>query len=288
MMPTDVIRPTKRFCALAVVAVLVAACGGGDDTSNVASEGGVSTTIAGSDTTAVSLEGDTGEVDTSAAEGASTETTVKEQTSGGGKTTVTTTAPAKVKDDTAGLPAAGTYRFHTTGTSKFGAQPSTKVDEETVTTVTHLGGGRLKQASEEQEAVLEWTDSAVLLHTLDFKTPGFERHFEAKPPVQYAPLPLTVGKAWKWKLTAQGYPTTLAQDSRVDRVETITVSGKKYDTTVIITKITLSGDVSGTIDLTQWVDTSTNTPVRTHAKTDITTFTFSSDTTSDFIKFTAA
>jgi len=186
------------------------------------------------------------------------------------------------------LPPAGQYRFHTSGTTKFGANPEQPVEMDTTTTVVHLGGGKVRQTSEDQESVLQWDGDEVLLHTLDLTRPGFERHFEAKPPVQYAPADLQVGQAWGWKLTATGLPTTIEQASRVDRVETITISGRSVDAVVVVTKITISGDVNGTIDMTQWVDRTTDLPARIHAKTNIVTYTFTSDTTSDFTGFTPA
>jgi len=277
-------RARRALPSLVVALVALAACGGGDDPSKVASEGGEegTTTSVGSD---AGSEADGSSVD--AGDAASTTTPGATPGAGGGAA-ATSTSASSGGAPAAGIPAEGSYRYHTTGTSKIGAQPSEKVDEETVTTLTDLGGGKVRQASEGQEAVLEWTESAVLLHRLDLTQPGFERHFEATPPLQYAPRPLKVGQTWTWKLTAAGQPTTIAQDSRTDRTERVTVGGTTYDTIVVVTKVTLSGDVSGTVDLTQWIDVATENPVRVHAKTDITTFMFKSDTTSDFTGFTPA
>lgn len=272
-----------RSAATLVAAIgLLAACGGSSGTDVASKGGGVDNPT--STTEAVASGG--GWV----ASSASPEGTTKPAANGSSSASAagSTTMAAPVPDDTPGLPAAGGYRYHTTGSSKVGANPSQPVDTDTTTTIEHLGGGKVRQSSEDQKALLEWSGSQVLLHSLDFTRPGFERHFEAKPPVQYAPVPLKVGQQWAWKLTATSYPTTIDQTSRVDRLETIMVGGKKVDTIVIVTKLTLSGDVSGTIDLTQWASTTTNILQRIHAVSNIVTFTFTSDTTSDLTGFTPA
>jgi len=274
-------RVGRGVVTLAATLGLLAACGGGSDTK-VASTGDDAVT-----TTTTEVAGAAGEGGGSEVVAAAPDDTAKDAGAGTGTANASaTTTVAPVHDDTPGLPAAGGYRYHTTGTSQIGANPAQAVDMDTTTTVEHLGGGKVRQSSDDQKALLEWSGSQVLLHTLDFTRPGFERHFEAKPPVQFAPTALKVGQKWSWKLTATGYPTTIDQTSTVDRLETITVGGKKVDTIVVVTKLTLSGDVSGTIDLTQWVSPSTSTPQRIHAKTNIVTFAFTSDTTSDLVGFT--
>lgn len=274
-------RGGRTAVTLVAAIALLAACGSGSSGTNVASKGGDSTTT----TSGAPASDGGGEVST-----ASPEDTTKPAANGssGASGAASSTTVAPVHDDTPGLPAAGGYRYHTSGSSKIGANPSQPVNTDTTTTIEHLGGGKVRQSAEDQKALLEWSGSQVMLHTLDFTRPGFERHFEAKPPVQYAPTPLKVGQQWTWKLTATGYPTTIDQTSRVDRLETIIVGGKKVDTIVIVTKLTLSGDVSGTIDLTQWLSTTTNIPQRIHAVSNIVTFTFTSDTTSELTGFTPA
>lgn len=278
--------PTRRMAVVAVAALLLAACGGGGgDDANVAARGGdASTTTAlggGTDASTGGLEVEAG------SGGATSSTAATEAPSGAGsKATAGAGSSASVSDDTPGLPAAGQYRFHTTGTTKFGANPEQPVEMDTTTTMVHLGDGKVRQTSDDQESVLQWTGDQVLLHTLDLTRPGFERHFEANPPVQFAPADLQVGQAWGWKLTATGLPTTIEQTSRVDRLETITTGGRSVDVIVVVTKITISGDVNGTIDMTQWVDRSTDVIARIHAKTSIATYAFTSDTTSEFTAFT--
>lgn len=276
-------RRIRAVAVLAAAVLALAACGGGTKTTTAAG-GPTSSTPAGADGSA---EADTSGVAAGSPEATTTTAGATATTRQGSKPAAS--APvANVVDDTPGLPAAGRYSFKTTGTSKFGANPSQPVDTVSVTTLEHLGGGLVRQSSEDQTSELQWSGAQVLLRTLDFTRPGFERHFEAKPPVMYAPVQPKVGDTWTWTLTAKDFPTTVKQDSRVDRREMVTVSGKKLDAVVVVTKITLSGDVSGTIDLTQWVDTATNLPARIYAKTNIVTFTFTSETTSDLTGFQPA
>lgn len=278
-----------RAIAVVLVGALVAACGGGGGGDKLAAEGDDATTTtatgdapSGEDT---DLDAGSGDSDAPARGGGSTGTGSAAGSAGGAATPTTL---QNVPDDTPGIPRAGQYRFHTTGTTKLGANPEQPVDVDSTTTITHLGGGMVRQTSDDQTADLQWKGAQVLLHTLDLTRPGFERHFEAEPPVQYAPRELAVGQTWQWKLTATNLPTTVEQSSRVDRLEKVTVNGKSYDAIVVVTKLTISGDVNGTIDLTQWVDRAAALPVRIHAKTNIVTFGFTSDTTSDFTGFTAA
>lgn len=275
-------RGVRRAGVVAVLALVVTACGGGED-KEVTSEGSTSSTVV------VESDASTGEeapaevqgLETAAPGGPEAQAPSAES---GGAASPSGAAPSPPASS--GLPAAGDYRYHTTGSSKVGPNPAQPIDQHDVTTLVHLGGGRARQTSADQTTVLEWAGSQVLLHTMDLTRPGFERHFEAKPPITYAPRPLQVGQSWSWRLKATSYPTTLEQVSRVDRVETVTVSGRAVNAIVVVTKITLSGDVSGTIDLTQWVDTATETPTRIHAKANITTFALTSETTSDLTGFT--
>lgn len=279
-----------RAAAIGIAgALLLAACGGGGDDDKVASESADDATT----TTAAGAEGATpgggAPVDAGVGDGTpggSAGGSTGGSVSGGAKGTPTTVK--NVPDSTPGLPAPGQYRFHTTGTMKLGANPEQPIDAKSTTAITHLGAGMVRQTSEDQTSDLQWKGAQVLLHTLDLTRPGFERHFEAKPPVQYSPRQLAVGQTWQWTMTATNLPTTIDQDSRVDRLEDVTVKGTTYEAIVVITRLTISGDVTGTIDLTQWIDTATDLPVRIHAKTNIVTFGFTSDTTSDFTGFTAA
>lgn len=274
----------SRVRTVLVAATLVlAACGGGDD-SKVASEAGDDTaTTAQPDVTSSTATDGSSETVIAADDPSPTVPGGPAASSGGG----TAAGPAPAADSGPQPPPAGAYRYHVTGSSKLGAGPAQPMDMESTTQVEHLGSGMVRQRSEDQVAVMQWTGSSILLHSLDLTRSGFERHFEAKPPVQYAPIPLAPGQQWGWSLTATDKPTTVRQDSRVDRLETVTVNGAPVRAVVVVTKITLSGDVSGTIDLTQWVDTADGVPKRTRAVTNIVTFAYSSDTTSDFIGFTA-
>lgn len=275
-----------RWARMLLVATLVLAACGGDGDSKVASEGDDTTTTA--EVGATPSTAADGSPQTVVAAGGPA-TTAQAGTSGPAPgAPAPATAPAGGGVDTPQPTPAGGYRYHVTGSSKLGAGPAQAIDMVSTTMVEHLGGGTVRQTSEDQQSVLQWTDGAILLHTLDLTRSGFERHFEAKPPVQYAPIPLAPGQEWGWSLTATGQPTTVRQDSRVDRLETISVNGATVQAIVVVTKITLSGDVSGTIDLTQWVDTADDLPKRIHAKTNIVTFAYSSDTTSDLIGFDPA
>ena len=269
--------------ALVAATLLLAACGGGDD-DKVSSEGGddAITAVEPDATTSTVAEGSS---DTVVAAGGTSPTAPGPSTASAGSAG---TGSAPAADGAPQPPAPGAYRYHVTGSSKLGAGPAQPMDMVSTTQVEHLGSGMVRQTSEDQVAVTQWTGSAILLHSLDLTRSGFERHFEAEPPVQYAPIPLAPGQQWGWSLTATDKPTTVRQDSRVDRLETITVNGAAVQAVVVVTRITLSGDVSGTIDLTQWVDTADGLPKRTHAVTNIVTFAYSSDTTADFIGFAAA
>lgn len=68
------------------------------------------------------------------------------------------------------------------------------------------------------------------------------------------------------------------------------MAGATVDAFVVDTVITLSGDVTGTIDLTAWVDPARRTAVRLDQVSDarLGVFRLRSDTTSQFLSFTPA
>ena len=274
-----------RWARLVLIPLLVlAACGGGDKDETKATADSASSTsdavTASSDSSSSDASSDSGSAGTD--EPGETTTTTSAT-----KTTSTTARPSSQATDP--RPAEGHYTYHASGSTTFSGK-KTPMDEDVVTTVTYLDGGRVKNEADGQTAVVRFTDDEVQLLSLDFTQPGFERHFVADPPVRYAPLPLKVGETWSWKLKAKDATTTIDQTARVDRTETITVAGRTVKATVVVVHIVMSGDVKGTIDATTYYDPALRTEVRAHQVSDLTlgTFRFQGDTTLEFKKFVAA
>jgi hypothetical protein len=272
-----------RWARLVLIPLLVlAACGGGSKDESKASSDSAS-----SSSDAVTASSDSSSSDASSDSSSSDGTAETTTTTSATKTTSTTARSSTQATDP--RPAEGDYTYHLSGSTTFSGK-KTAMNEDVITTITRLDGGRMEQSSDGQKALVRFVDDEVQLLTLDITQPGFERHFVADPPVRYVPLPMKVGATWSWKLKAQDATTTFDQTARIDRTETITVAGRTVKAVVLVTHIVLSGDMKGTIDATSFYDPVLRVPVRTHQTGDFTfgTFRAQSDATLEFKSFSAA
>jgi hypothetical protein len=180
-----------------------------------------------------------------------------------------------------GPPAAGRYRFHTTGSSN--NQP---VDMTGDTVIERLSDTDVRQTSADgsQTTVLRYVTDRVDLVTLDATLAGQSRHFDG--PVLFSPIP-PAGQ-WSWDLRSSDGRTTAHQDSRFVGRETITTPGGTFDTYRVDSTVTIvEGSITATIQLQTWVDIGLRTSVRIHQTTSVPLL-LQADTTSEYLGFSEA
>ncbi len=289
----------RRASIAAVVLVpLLAACGSGQSpvvdgagttSSTVAVVAGDTTAPAPGDTS-VTTAATSGLPDAAAVDPATVETTPPADPA----------APPPEADAEFPPPALGRYTFHTTGTAppppgSVLGQPQ-QVDEQTVTIITSLGGGDIRQAAEDGSQIvdLRYQADGVFLRLLDLGMHGVRFRFRSPDGVLFTPVPATAGQAWNWQLTDDTGQITAAWSATTQPSQVITVAGEAVEAAVVDAVVTLSGtysgfQVAGTVHLTLWLDSARRTAVQIHQVTDITQpIAAHGDTTSVLTGFTPA
>ena len=285
----------KTLAAIAVLALALAAasCGGG---------GGKKTAAKGTTTSVEDTSTTVGDTSTTAAGGA-TATTKAGQKAGtpsgnkvNGQSPSNYQAPPGAKAATP--PAPGTYRYDTSGSSKFGTQTSSPPPVTTLV-VDPPAGTRQHSALDARdgsgngsvtETTLDFQPQGVLLVELKITTKaGFVNDvtdFVANPPALVAPTGVHPGQSVEFDLSGSGTNAHVKVD--FVRTERLTIGGQAVDTLVAHQVATLSGKITGT----QTSDTKTSTQydltVFNHTVADVTAYGIQahSDITSQLQKLT--
>jgi hypothetical protein len=164
--------------------------------------------------------------------------------------------------------AAGTYTYDSTGTvTVFGGTQD--ASGTTTFTVSPLSGGSQTTTMKNDHSTTEEhvvpRSTGLYLSYLHIAAPGaFDVEFQLSPAALLLPSPATVGKKWGWKATSTDGKTTATQSSQVVRTETLVIGGKQVPTVVVQTHLVLSGSVSYTADVTNWVSPSYRLVVKDH------------------------
>lgn len=286
----------RRASIAAVVLVpLLAACGSGQSpvvdgagttSTTVAVVAGDTTAPAPGDTTATTAAA-TGLPDAAAVDPATVETTPPADPE----------APAPVADSGNPPPALGRYTFHTTGSASQGLQQQA-IDEQTVTIITSLGGGDIRQAAEDGSQIIDlrYQADGVFVRLLDLAMEGARLTFRSPEGVLFTPVPATPGQSWTWQLTDDTGQITAAWSATTQPAQTISAAGETVEAAVVDALVTISGAYSGvpvaaTVHFTLWLDPARRTAVQIHQVTDVTQpaiFAGRIDTTSVLTGFTPA
>jgi hypothetical protein len=252
--------------------------GGADDL-----DGGTAVTTADGTPAVPGQPGDPGTAaSTGAAEGDSDGGAAGGEDGGGGP------APTEVTESGRVLPEPGRYTLNVTGTSTLnGTAQAVPPTAEFV--VEQLDDDRQRHRSPDPQGdtvqTLRVTPTALLLERMDLPA---GKSFVPPEPVQYAPIPVTVGALWTWSMRSTDGRTTLDHRSLVSGQESITVAGEQIETFVVETVLTLSGDLRGTISFTSWQSTKYGLVARRHTITDVSLglFRLTGDTTAELASLT--
>ncbi len=287
------------WTALVAVAGVAAAATYDDGTQRTSANGGTSSAGGRGATTTVpgTVAGGPGAkrtVTTKPASGGSTTTTAA---AGGAGGVSTTTAPAGAGGGDATtaerpFPLPGTYHQTVTGTATFNGKPQ-DVPKDASFTIEQLTATDWRQSASGGGATTTY-DLRTLANEIQLVklvlSGGINKTFDPATPVRYSPLPPATGTSWNWRITSTDNKTTIDQTGTIEGTEAVVVAGTTVNCVRVRAKITLSGDLTGTQDVTVWVRPSDKLGVKTHAVVNVRygVFTIASDTTSELVSLSPA
>lgn len=257
-------RLLAPWAALVLVLGVVAAVVH-DDGSNVATDarsGEHATSTTGSTTTSAASGTDSsasGAETTSAATGGASDATADTTAPGGngGPSTTAATSAARVHPDP------GTYTTDNSGTSSFGSVPP-----KSTYTIELLPNGDTHETGD-FDLVLRWTPDAASVVSLKIAMAGKEFNAPAGAPLLFIPFD-SAPPQWSWSMTSTDGKTMIQQSASVTGNDSVTVGGTAVPTFVVDSTINISGDITGTVHLTAWVDPVTRLVVKQHTVTHVT------------------
>jgi hypothetical protein len=290
----------KTLAAVAMLALVAVACGGGGAKKTAAK--GTTTSVEDTSTAVADPNTTAGNGGATAAAGGATATTKAAAKAGAntnkvnGQSSSNYRPPAGAKAATPVAP--GTYKYDTSGSTKFGTQTSSPPPVTTLV-VDPPAGTRQHSTLDARDAsgngsvtetTVDFQPQGVLLVELKITTKaGFINDVTdlvANPPVLVAPTGAQPGQSVEFDISGSGTNVHVKID--FVRTERVTIGGQPVDTIVAHQVATLSGKITGT----QTSDTKTSTQydltVFDHTVADITAYGVQahSDITSQLQKLT--
>lgn len=255
------------------MSVVLVACGGSDEATKTASRGGVPpSTVAEATTVPPTTVGET----TTSSARRTTPTTARRGSSGGGGSTGGPAAATALTP-----PAAGVYRYDTSGTSTFG---TTAVPFPAVSTLTVDPPGGTRQRSVRQlrdaagngpqiEFLLDYRPDGIYVEQLKLTTTfsGISDVQDLRPaaPVLILATGAAPGARQEFSLSAGGTGAVARVVVEALRREAVAVGGRSVDTLVVrIVAALPPGDVTGRVELTTWMAPSVRLWVKERFVTD--------------------
>ena len=183
---------------------------------------------------------------------------------GGASTDASSEAAGDSVPATTAVPAArlhpdpGTYTTDNQGTSSFGSVPP-----KSTYTIELLANGDTHETGD-FDLVLRWTPDAASLVSLKIAMAGKEFDAPAGNPLLFVPF-TNPPPQWSWSMTSTDGKTTIRQTASVTGNDSVTVGGAVVPTFVVDSTIELSGDITGTVHLTAWVDPVTRLVAKQHS-----------------------
>ena len=196
---------------------------------------------------------------TSAAPAGSSDTTPDTAATGGsvGPSPTVPTNTARVHPDP------GTYTTDNSGTSSFGSVPP-----KSTYTIELLSNGDTHETGD-FDLVLRWTPDAASVVSLKIAMAGKEFDAPAGAPLLFIPFN-NAPPQWSWSMTSTDGKTTIQQTASVTGNDSVTVGGTAVPTFVVDSTINISGDITGSVHLTAWIDPVTRLAVKQHIVTHVT------------------
>lgn len=180
---------------------------------------------------------------------------------------LSTTAPGQPAAQQATAP--GSYLLDTSGTITYGS-PGTPQDAKGTQTLTvsalkaGLQHSTLHGDQGDTDEELLVRDTGTYVASLKLTSPAFTKEFRPSPAALLVPDPATVGATWSWSGTSTDGKTTARASSKIARLETVTIGGRKVPCAVLLTHLVLSGDITYAADVTTWWSPDYRLPVKDH------------------------
>lgn len=180
-------------------------------------------------------------------------------------------------------PDPGTYTTTNSGTASLNGSPQ-PVPPQGTYTIELLPNGDTHQTGD-FDLVTRWTPDAASLVSL--KIAQANKEFDLNPPGLFIPFSGSPSQ-WSWSCSSTDGKTTLDQSAQLTANDTVDVGGTPVATFVVDSTIKISGDLTGTVHLTAWVDPVTRLAVKQHTVVNATylTFNLKSDVTSVLVSLT--
>jgi hypothetical protein len=260
---------TRTVLPSLAAVLLLAGCGGSSTPTATTADSSPSTaaSAAAPAATATPAPGGSAAANTSGAAPAGTSTgSTTTTTSTGGTTTGTATNNGGTAST---FTAPGTYTYDTSGNVAAGASKRDASGTATLTVDPPAGGRQhsllgTDQGRTEQDVVVR--TGGTFLVRLAITNPTFSKEFRFTQPGLLVPDPPTVGKTWSWTAKSTDGKTTAAVTARVSGRETLTIGGASTPTTVIESTLKLTGDITYTAHMQNWVDLADRLSVKDHTK----------------------
>jgi hypothetical protein len=278
---------TTRTLLPALASVLVlAGCGGSSSPAASKPDGIPSTAVGVGSSPSAPAPGGSAAASTSGGAAAGKTTGTAATTSGGTGTAGSTTTGAATDNGGTSSPfaAPGTYTYDTSGTVTAGS--SRDASGTATLTVDPPAAGRQHsllgndQGRTEQDVTVK--TGGTFLVKLVITNPAFDKTFQPPSPVLLVPDPPTTGRTWSWTAKSTDGKTTAAVTARIKGQETLTIGGTPTPTTLIESTLQLTGDITYTAHMQNWVDRAHRLSVKDHTKGEgsFGAVTFTSDITS--------
>jgi hypothetical protein len=245
---------SARLAPLALIGVVLTACGGSGSSAAPAGGEGTPAVESGSAGATASARPPSGAASAAASPTASNASGVAVgagSASPASEPSAGSPAPA-AGAERAPLPPPGTYSYRLSGssTSALGTQD---LDGESTLTVDQPQGNREHSTQRDKggstEQVVVSRSDGLYLAEIHLAQPGFDEDFKPAHAVLLFPLPAHRGQQWRWHMTSTDGKYTLAARLTVDDLHSSarTVSGERVDTVALSSVLHLKSD---DIDLT--------------------------------------
>jgi hypothetical protein len=278
---------TRALLPVLASVLLLAACGGSSSPAASKASNAPTTGEAATSSPSVPAPGGSAAANTS---GGAPATTTGGSTSTGSTATGTTggtSTGAATNNGGAASPfaAPGTYTYDTSGTVAAGASKRDASGTATLTVDPPAAGRQHSLLGNEQgrtEQDITVKSGGRFLVKLVITNPAFDKTFQPPAPVLLVPDPPTTGRSWSWTAKSTDGKTTASVTARIRGQETLTIGGTPTPTTVIESTLRLTGDITYTAQMQNWVDGAHRLSVKDHTQGEGTfgAVTFTTDITS--------
>jgi hypothetical protein len=191
-------------------------------------------------------------------------------------TRTTTTRPAAAADDATGIASSAPPPTNARVSPEAGDYPATFSGSATVngrgqsvptsgSVVFNPTGSDLRQSSPNTPGDVKITQhfspEKASLVSFQLKATGSTKIFTPASPATFILYGAPQGTAWSWSASSSDGATHISASGHIGGAKTMSVGGQPVDVFEVVTSLSISGDITGTADLTMWVSSQYRLPV---------------------------